>query len=306
MTGYVLEVEGIVKHYGERAALSGVSLHLAPGERLALLGPNGAGKTTLVRTIAGRVRPDAGEVRLFGQAVMPGARQGREALAIVPQELAIYPSLTARENLESFGALQGVRGRDLRERVDWALTFTGLSDRANDTAGTFSGGMKRRLNIACSVLHQPRVILLDEPTVGVDPQSRQRIWEMLDELRDAGASIILTTHQLDEAESVCDRIVIIDHGRVIADGTLDALVRDTLGAARRVTMTLDRSWEGEPPSPLTVEGAVLSGAIEQLTDELPGLLSAISAAQRRVIDLDIQRATLHAVFIELTGRELRE
>lgn len=306
MSERVLEATGIVKRYGEREALRGVSVALSRGERLALLGPNGAGKTTLVRSIAGRVKPDEGVITLFGQTLKPGSRQGRESLGVVPQELALYPLLTARENLESFGELLGVIGKDLKDRVAWALEFTGLADRASDRVASFSGGMKRRLNIACSVLHRPQVILLDEPTVGVDPQSRQRIWEMLDELRDAGASIVLTTHQLDEAETVCDRIVIIDHGRVIADGSLEDLVRTTLGASRRITMTLDAAWEGEAPAPMTAQGTVLTGSIDRLTDDLPRLLGAVERGERRVVDLNVERASLHAVFIELTGRELRE
>ncbi|NGP51947.1 ABC transporter ATP-binding protein [Thioalkalivibrio sp. XN8] len=220
----VLEIDGLARRYGDQDALRGVSLALGAGECLGLLGPNGAGKTTLVRIIAGRVRPDAGRVRLLGRSLQPGGSAGREALGVVPQEIALYPLLTAVENLEVFGALQGVHGGELARRVDWALAFSGLEARRDDRVGTFSGGMQRRLNIACSVLHRPRVLLLDEPTVGVDPQSRERIWHMLDELRATGTSIVLTTHQLDEAENQCDRIVIIDHGRVIAAGTLAELV----------------------------------------------------------------------------------
>lgn len=255
----VLEIEDLARRYGEQEALRGVSLSLRAGECLGLLGPNGAGKTTLVRAIAGRVRPDTGAITLLGQAVEPGAREGRASLGVVPQEIALYPLLTAAENLEVFGALQGVQGEALAERVDWALAFSGLESRRGDRVAAFSGGMKRRLNIACSVLHRPRVLLLDEPTVGVDPQSRERIWNMLDELRAAGTSIVLTTHQLDEAETQCDRIVIIDHGEVIAAGTLAELV-DRIGDAAA-----------------TPEAA-----------------------------LRVQRTSLQAVFIHLTGRELRE
>ena len=253
----VLEIDGLARRYGEQAALRGVGLALHAGECLGLLGPNGAGKTTLVRAIAGRVRPDAGAIRLLGRTLEPGARAGRDSLGVVPQEIALYPLLTATENLEVFGALQGVSGDALAARVEWALAFSGLASRRDDRVGAFSGGMKRRLNIACSVLHKPRVLLLDEPTVGVDPQSRERIWHMLGELRAAGTSMILTTHQLDEAETQCDRIVIIDHGRVIAAGTLAQLVAGIGDAAPQ-------------PAPRTA------------------------------------RTSLQAVFIHLTGRELRE
>jgi ABC-2 type transport system ATP-binding protein len=189
----VLTVANAVKSFGNNRALDKVHLQLRRGEWLALLGPNGAGKTTLVRAIAGRVRLDSGSIELSGNR--------KDVLGIVPRDVAVYPKLSARENLQCFGALKGLRGSHLKERIDWALEFTGLSDRADELSGSFSGGMKRRLNIACSVLHRPSVVLLDEPTAGVDPQSRQRIWEMLDRLRRDGASLLLTTHQLDEASN---------------------------------------------------------------------------------------------------------
>ena len=255
----VLEIEGLARRYGGQDALCGVSLALRAGECLGLLGPNGAGKTTLVRAIAGRVRPDAGAITLLGRPLQPGAREGRESLGVVPQEIALYADLTAQENLEIFGALQEVPRAALAERVAWALAFSGLEARRDDRVSAYSGGMKRRLNIACSTLHQPRILLLDEPTVGVDPQSRERIWRMLAELQAEGASLVLTTHQLDEAETQCDRIVIIDHGRVIAQGTLAEL-------ARRVDLE-----------------------------------AAASAPEPRPAQVSLQ-----AVFIHLTGRELRE
>src|SRR6478609_11351986 len=192
----VLTVSGARKRFGNVTALDGAALSLREGELLALLGPNGAGKTTLIRAISGRVQLDGGEVRLFGK-VLSGRKTPPE-LGIVPQELAIYPSLTARENLAAFGRLQGLSKRDVAAQVAWALKATALEDRADEPIKSFSGGMKRRLNIACGVVHRPRVVLLDEPTVGVDPQSRERIYDVLDDLRATGVSLLLTTHHLEE------------------------------------------------------------------------------------------------------------
>src|SRR5512140_3722333 len=246
----VLKVQDAKKRFGATQALDGLSLELREGELLGLLGPNGAGKTTLVRALAGRVRLDGGAIELFGRRL--SGSEVRDGLGVVPQEIALYPLLTARENLEAFGSFNGLRGAALRDRVAWALDWTGLTERAREPVRRFSGGMKRRLNIACGVLHEPRVILLDEPTVGVDPQSRERIYEMLDRLRAAGSSLLLTTHQLDEAEARCDRIVIQDHGRVVASGTLSELVEHTVGTRRQVSVTVD---------------ALPSGAVEGLEPE---------------------------------------
>lgn len=293
----VLEVTDAARRYGEIEALVGVDLQLERGEWLGLLGPNGAGKTTLVRAIAGRVRLDRGTVSVFGHR-----------LGVVPQEIAIYPLLTARENLQTFGALQGLRGRELALRIVWALAWTGLAERADQPTQGFSGGMKRRLNIAASVLHRPEVLLLDEPTVGVDPQSRQRIWEMLEELRHGGTSLLLTTHQLDEAQTVCDRIVIIDHGRVIASGTLEELIARTVGTDRRVTLTLEAPLAD--PAGLGAEvredGLALSRGMSDLAVGLPALLAEVHRREGKVVDLRVEAPSLQAVFLHLTGRELRE
>jgi ABC-2 type transport system ATP-binding protein len=302
----VLEVERAKKRFGAIQALAGVSLGLREGEMLALLGPNGAGKTTLVRALAGQVRLDEGEFRLFGRPLPRGAH--RDGLGIVPQEIALYPLLTARENLEAFGSLQGLRGKALGERVTWALDWTGLAERQREPVRGFSGGMKRRLNIACGVLHRPRVVLLDEPTVGVDPQSRERIYEMLGRLRREGASLLLTTHQLEEAEARCDRVAIVDRGRVVAAGTLEELVRETIGARRSVSLTLDRA----PRAP--IEGLVpigdgdtrFSAHVDDVHAALGSLLGRIVAAGHAVEDLELRRPSLQAVFLHLTGRELRE
>jgi ABC-2 type transport system ATP-binding protein len=306
----VLTITNAHKRFGRTPALTGASLAVEDGERLALLGPNGAGKTTLVRAIAGRVKLHQGDITLLGEALNGPAAAGRvrRRLGIVPQEIALYPLLTARENLNAFGALHGLRGPTLAKRTRWALQWTGLADRAREPIRGFSGGMKRRLNIACGILHEPEVILLDEPTVGVDPQSRQRIWEMVDELCRRGASVLLTTHQLDEAQQVSDRIVIIDHGRDIAAGKFHELLRDTIGTQRRVTIEL----ESAPPQALLQRGYqagennTLLCTIEDAAAELPALLNEIKAAGGAVRDVHVQAPSLQAVFIHLTGRELRE
>lgn len=303
----MLSVRAAKKQFGDTRALDGAGFDLQPGEWLGLLGPNGAGKTTLVRAIAGRVRLDAGEISLQGSVVGPQDREARRQLGVIPQDLAVYPMLTARENLEVFGSLHGVPAGQLKKRTQWALAWTGLEERASDRAGTFSGGMKRRLNIACGILHEPRVILLDEPTVGVDPQSRERIWEMLAELKQRGASLVLTTHQLDEAQEVTDRIVIVDHGKTIAAGTFPELVEQTIGSGHLVTAQL----ENEPSTSLTqtgfrLEGNSASKTLVDLASELPQMLAALESSGARIVDVHVRAPGLQAVFIHLTGRELRE
>jgi linearmycin/streptolysin S transport system ATP-binding protein len=302
----VLTVNGARKRFGDVVALDGATCSLREGELLALLGPNGAGKTTLIRAISGRVALDAGEIRLFGTPLSGTATPSE--LGIVPQELAIYPSLTARENLQAFGRLQGLSPRDVAERVKWALAVTALEDRADEPIKAFSGGMKRRLNIACGVIHRPRVVLLDEPTVGVDPQSRERIYDMLSELTRAGVSLLLTTHHLEEAEARCTRTVIIDHGKVIAAGTLSELVDRTVGRHRIVTLRLDAPVDS-PPSGVEIaadDPRLLRARVTNVARELPGLLGALSAQGRDVEDVEVRGPSLQSVFIHLTGRELRE
>jgi ABC-2 type transport system ATP-binding protein len=305
----VLKVAEARKSFGEVKALDGASLALEQGEMLALLGPNGAGKTTLVRAIAGRVRLDAGAIELFGRGlnVSGGGGGGREGLGVVPQDIALYPLLSARENLHAWGRLHGVRASDIGPRVERALAWTALADRADEPIKRFSGGMKRRLNIACGILHEPKVVLLDEPTVGVDPQSRERIYDMLSELRESGVSILLTTHQLEEAEARCQRIVIIDHGKAIAAGTLNELVERTVGAGRRVTLTLDRP-PGRALAGFEAEanGTGLIAQVRDVAADLPALLGEVRQAGCRVLDVEVRSPSLHSVFIHLTGRDLRE
>jgi len=302
----VLTVTGAKKRFGDVVALDGASLALRQGELLGLLGPNGAGKTTLIRAISGRVQLDSGEIRLFGR--VSAGRNTPPELGIVPQELAIYPALSARENLEAFGRLQGVTRKDLSKRVTWALAMAALDDRADEPIKGFSGGMKRRLNIACGVIHEPRIVLLDEPTVGVDPQSRERIYDMLAGLTRAGVSLLLTTHHLEEAEARCTRTVIIDHGRVIAAGSLNELVEQTIGRDRLVTLRLDAALS----APLngaeidSEDACVVRAKVSDVARDLPALLAAVTAQKRAVEDVEVRGPSLQSVFIHLTGRELRE
>ncbi len=227
MASAPLTITSVVKSFAGRKALDGVSLELREREVLGLIGPNGAGKSTLVRTIMGRVRPESGQVTIFGRPAPAGDPTAREHVGIVPQEIALYPLLTARENLQVFARYQGLSGTALAGAVDRALEWSALADRAGDVTKTFSGGMKRRLNMAAGILHTPRLLLLDEPTVGVDPQSRERIYDMIESLRSKGVSLIYTTHYMEEAERLCDRIAIIDYGRLIAVGTKHELMAAT-------------------------------------------------------------------------------
>jgi ABC-2 type transport system ATP-binding protein len=301
----VLSIESAAKNFGSVQALQGASLELKRGELLALLGPNGAGKTTLIRAVTGRVRLDAGRIAVFGKEVAPEER--RQQLGIVPQEIALYPLLTARENLEVFGRLHGVPPSRVRERADWALEWTALGERAKEPVKQFSGGMKRRLNLACGVLHEPKIVLLDEPTVGVDPQSRERIYEMLGALRKSGASLLLTTHHLEEAESRCDRIAILDHGKLIAAGTLAELVDRTVGGDRLVVLVVDVAPAKVPEGFEPIGDARHLGArVKDVGAELPELIQRARRAGLLIEDVEVRRHGLHDVFLHLTGKELRE
>ena len=304
-----LEVRNLSKSFGDRRALDGVSLDLAPGEILGLLGPNGAGKTTLVRSVAGRVAPEGGTLRILG--FEPADDRARAVRGWVPQEIALYPLLSPRENLWTFGRYQGMSGDGLLAGIRASLDWIGLADRADEKTDKLSGGMKRRLNIAAGTIHDPRVLLLDEPTVGVDPQSRERIYAMIGELKGRGVSLLYTTHYMEEAERLCDRIAIIDHGKIIAAGTKDELVKKTLGT--REALTIDA---GAPiPTALgdklvgrgaTVDDTRVKLSVENPAEQIRELLGLFHANGVPVRDLTLKSATLEQVFLQLTGRELRE
>ena len=305
----VLEVSEATKRFGTRQALDGVSLAVRSGEIFALLGPNGAGKTTLIRVICGRVVLDAGAVLVEGgdPADQPAARA---ALGLVPQAIALYQELTVRENLEILGCLAGVPRRKLAEAVRQAMNWTGLEDRSGDRAGSLSGGMQRRLNIAAGTLHRPRVLLLDEPTVGVDPAARLVIHDVLRSLRGEGMGILLTTHDMEQAEELADRVAILAEGRICAEGTLADLVHQQFGDAKELTLTSSAPPEGEARALLDSLGLKPAADEATWTGRLSGGLQALSALGDRlnaagfpVSEVRVREPGLRGVFFRATGQE---
>jgi len=300
----VLTLDNVRKTYRNRDALKGISLQLFPGELLGFFGPNGAGKTTMIRCISGLLKPDSGTITRHS---LPGSPHASHVpLGLVPQNLAIYPDLTVQQNLEVFGRLEGVSGRVLKDRIKEVLEWAALSDRTRSLTRTLSGGMQRRLNIACSVLHRPRILLLDEPTVGVDPQSRERIYSMLEELTAQGAALLLTTHQLDEVELRCDRIVVLDHGLIVAQGTLADLVQQTVGRPHRVNLRFDRPCPMTLPQFVFDEPRTSASRVMQSMQELPVVMAVLQQIDQQPSHIDVRSFGLQDVFLELTGRSLRE
>lgn len=296
----LLRVIEAKKTYRGQPALQDVSFDLHAGELLGLLGPNGAGKTTLIRCLSEQLSLDAGELEWHpSKSAVP--------LGLVPQSLAIYQDLTAEQNLSVFGRLNGVPRSQLKSRVHEALEWANLKDRRRDLARTFSGGMQRRLNIACSILHQPKVLLLDEPTVGVDPQSRERIYDMLDQLKRAGIGILLTTHHLEEAQFRCDRIAIIDKGHLVKSGTLDELISATIGHRQQLTINFAEPL-ANPVGELILDEAGRVGRqwLQSTSSELSEILHDLQLAGRKITRINVESPNLHQVFIQLTGKELRE
>ena len=306
MPALPLRLDAVVKRFGALTAVDGISMEVQERACLGLLGPNGAGKSTLIRSIAGRVRLDSGSIRVFGHPA--GSPAARAELGWVPQELALYPLLTCRENLEAFGRYQGLRGKALSDGIGWCLEWAALADRAGAQVKTLSGGMRRRLNMAAGLVHRPRIVLLDEPTVGVDPQSRNRIFEMVAELRDQGATVIYTTHYMEEAERLCDTIAIVDHGHVIAQGPQAELVAESFGSRNDVLMrfasTVENAASWAAARGGTLEDGAAHFAVEKPTDIGP-LLDAAIGDGLEVIDVVLRRPNLESVFLQLTGRDLR-
>jgi ABC-2 type transport system ATP-binding protein len=305
-----LQAQQLRKHYGERQAVDGISLAVHPGELLALLGPNGAGKSTTLAMISGLLAPDAGQISLGGQLLAADREAYQHRIGLVPQEIALFEALSATQNVELFASLFGLTRTQLRERVPTVLARVGLLERAGERVDQFSGGMKRRLNIACALVHEPELLLLDEPTAGVDPQSRNAIFETLEGLKRDGMALIYTTHYMEEAERLADRIVIVDQGRVIAEGRLAELLA-RLPAAEQLLLQVE--GEADPvalqalPGVRQVQrdGGRLRIAIDSLATSA-ALLQNINAQGLRLQHLSSGRATLEDVFLHLTGKTLRD
>ena len=311
--GNIIEIKNLVKSFKEVTAVDGISLNIKEGEIFGLLGPNGAGKSTTINILCGILNMDKGEVKCFGLDLKKKIKEIKKDIGVVPQNIAVYEDLKARENVEFFASLYGLKGKELKDRAQEALEFVGLTDRSDDYPKNFSGGMKRRLNIACAIAHRPKLIIMDEPTVGIDPQSRNHILESVKKLNKMGSTVIYTSHYMEEVEAICTRIGIIDHGKLIASGTyeeLQSLVSD------RKTVVIESAIGTEIN---TEEIKKLKGVEDVFADE--NIISIECKKESECIgdisehfrennipirSINMGRISLETVFLSLTGRSLRD
>jgi ABC-2 type transport system ATP-binding protein len=309
----MIDVHDLRKQYGDLVAVDGLTFTAPAGTIFGLLGPNGAGKSTAIGCISGLLTPTSGRVTVLGHDVVRDSLEAKRQLGIVPQELALYEDLNAKDNLAYWGAAYGMRGEGLKKRVLDVLDRIGLADRAREPVKRYSGGMKRRLNFGCGIVHQPKVLLLDEPTVGVDPQSRVKLLDLVREEVKAGTCVLYTTHYMEEAQDLCDRLAIIDHGKLLAMGTLAELRRligekDIVrlsgqfnpGAARKALAGIDGA------EVVAADETTLLLAVEGATRKLPAIFAAMAGAGGEIQETSLSQPSLEALFIKLTGRALRE
>jgi ABC-2 type transport system ATP-binding protein len=312
----IVEVEQLRKQYSPPKgvlAVDGASFSIAAGEIFSLLGPNGAGKSTTISMLSCLLRPSGGDARVGGHSIVTDAQAVKEIIGVVPQDIALYPDMSARENLVFWGKMYGLAGAELHKRVDEVLELITLVDRQKDRVEKFSGGMKRRVNIGVALLHRPRVLYLDEPTVGIDPQSRRSILDGILALRDQGMTLLYTTHYMAEAQELSDRIGIIDHGKMIATGTNDELVK-IVGEETHVELSVDHYLEGMVQRWAEVQGVTTAMVVDDhavllvvdANEVLPRLFEAAAAAGARITEVNVTEPNLEMVFLHLTGRALRE
>jgi ABC-2 type transport system ATP-binding protein len=313
----MLQVDNLAKEYGDLRAVDDVSFAAEAGTVFGLLGPNGAGKSTAINCISGLLTPTAGRITVNGHDVVRDGKAARQSLGIVPQELALYEDLPAIENLRYWGKAYGLRGNALEERVAAVLETIGLADRAKHLPKEFSGGMKRRLNFGCGVVHEPKVLLLDEPTVGVDPQSRAKLFDLVESARDDGACVLYTTHYMEEAERLCDSLAILDRGKIIAEGNVVELknqlgARDALQLSGEFPEEATRSAVGALASDIDdlellhqAEDSLLL-TMSKASQHLPTIFAAIGNAGGNVTETSLRSPNLETLFLLLTGKELRE
>src|SRR3990172_6875587 len=307
----VLEVSKLSKSYGDRRAVQDISFAIHAGEIFGLLGPNGAGKTTTIGVIATILRASEGAVRVNGQSAAREIGAVKRKVGLVPQQVCLYPTLTAEENLMFFGRMYGLKDPVLAARVESMLELVGLSPRRHDSIGSFSGGMQRRLNLACGLIHQPELLLLDEPTVGLDPQSRDRIFSAVEELAAGGMAILYTTHYMEEAERLCHRVAIMDEGRFLAEGTLDQLSAQ-VGVGQTVAVTFQKAAGTKLGARLLEEGGRQAGpyrfqlAGDSVEQFIPELMKLAASEKNPIKELVVHRPNLGEVFLHLTGKDLRD
>ena len=309
----VLEIRGLTKKFGDFIAVDNMSLTIREGEIFGFLGSNGAGKSTTINMVSSLLRPTSGEIRILEKDIMKHSRFAKMNLGVVPQDLAIYEDMTAYENVSFFAGLYGLRGTELKERTEEALTFVGLGDKAKSFPKNFSGGMKRRLNIACAIAHKPKLIIMDEPTVGIDPQSRNYILTSVRKLNESGCTIIYTSHYMEEVEEICSRIAIVDHGKIIAEGTKEQL-KSTVTDVKEVRIELKWAQGGESEGLKTIPGVrnvlqdeqVIRIQSDAAVDNLNRILKQLMDNGNEIRAVEEQEPNLETVFLTLTGRNLRD
>ena len=309
----LLQTKSLVKRYGDVLAVDHVNIDIQEGEIFGLLGPNGAGKTTLINMILGLTKIDGGNITIFGKDSIRSAGEVKKYMGIVPQELAIYEDLTAAENVSFFGRLYGLRGSELQNRVKEALDFVGLDERSKQYPKKFSGGMKRRLNIACAVVHKPKLIIMDEPTVGIDPQSRNHIMDSVKTIHKNGTTILYTSHYMEEVEELCTRVTIMDQGRVIAKGTKDEL-KELVSTEEKIVIELsaanfsivDKVKKISGVRECAIEEKILTVIAAKNSHIIGRIIDAITSTGTDVYSMNAEKPTLESVFLTLTGRTLRD
>ncbi|MDF2700470.1 MAG: transporter ATP-binding protein [Haloplasmataceae bacterium] len=309
----IIEAKNVIKRYGDLIANDNLSLEINKGEVVGLVGPNGAGKTTFLNALLGNIAIESGEIKIFGKDIRKQAIEIKQNIGVVPQDLAFYNELTAFENVMFFGSLFGLKGEDLKNKVKDALNFTKLWEKKDTFPSSFSGGMKRRLNIACSIVHRPSLLLFDEPTVGVDPQSRNHILEAIKILNQEGSTIIYTSHYMEEVETICSRVVIIDKGRVIADGTIREL-EEFVKSEQLIFITIDKPNYTIVDEIKKVYGvndcSIINNVLTVITkygaENISQIMECISKTNCKLLQINMEKANLEDLFLTLTGRTLRD
>ena len=309
----IVQVENLIKRYDNMLAIDNLSLDIREGDIFGLLGPNGAGKTTLINSMLGLTKVDSGSIKIFGKDIKEHEMYVKKNIGIVPQEIALYEDLTAYENLMFFGRLYGLRGESLKEAVESAFEFTAIEGRKNEIVKQYSGGMQRRLNIACAIVHKPKLVIMDEPTVGIDPQSRNQILNSIKVLRDNGSTIIYTSHYMEEVESICNDVAIMDKGRIIAKGSKEEL-KDFVYTEEKIIIRLSavsftlvnniKAIKGIKEC--EVEENLLNITSEKNKVGISSILTIIEQSGVEILSVNIEKPTLESVFITLTGRKIRD